>query len=442
MTSPASEASTRPMAATRPPAIADVAADPRRTGAVEDQPVLDDHVVAMCAPHRRPPSVWPARACRPGDASGGHPAMLSGDPDRVRPVPGGCPAEHSDGRRRPRWGRDRAGRQDLGAGVRRGAGAVRPGAPDLPRRRCSPTWAPSPICTSGRSVLEVGCGTGQATRSLAALGWRVTAVERGPGPGGAGPPAPVVVPGRRDRDVVVRAVGRPGPALRRPRGGGLVALDRPGDRLASRPRRVRPGGWMAVCGHVVVRRPGELEVYAETADLHERFAPGVPGWGHPPLESEVRATEEGWGPPNDPGGAVRPDDRPLVPDGPVVRRCRVRRPPPLPRRCTGRSLADVREPLLEAITERIRTRLGDHVPRRYVTVLRAGRRIDRLPSSRMTPEELADLAHLRRARDLMDRDVRRAARRAGDGARRADVAGRTSRASSGPPTARRRTRTS
>ena len=40
----------------------------------------------------------------------------------------------------------------------------------------------------------------------------------------------------------------------------------------------------------------------------------------------------------------------------------------------------------------------------------------------MTPEELADLAHLRRARDLMDRDYARAARRPGDGAGRADVA--------------------
>src|ERR1022692_3536408 len=31
------------------------------------------------------------------------------------------------------------------------------------------------------SVLEVGCGTGQATRSLAALGYSVTAIEPGAG---------------------------------------------------------------------------------------------------------------------------------------------------------------------------------------------------------------------------------------------------------------------
>ena len=40
----------------------------------------------------------------------------------------------------------------------------------------------------------------------------------------------------------------------------------------------------------------------------------------------------------------------------------------------------------------------------------------------MTPEEIADLAHLRRARDLMDRDYARAARRPGHGACRAHVA--------------------
>jgi 16S rRNA A1518/A1519 N6-dimethyltransferase RsmA/KsgA/DIM1 with predicted DNA glycosylase/AP lyase activity len=34
------------------------------------------------------------------------------------------------------------------------------------------------------SVLEVGCGTGQATRSLAALGCSMTAVELGPGMAG------------------------------------------------------------------------------------------------------------------------------------------------------------------------------------------------------------------------------------------------------------------
>ncbi|MFE7403406.1 hypothetical protein [Streptomyces sp. NPDC057557] len=69
---------------------------------------------------------------------------------------------------------------------------------------------------------------------------------------------------------------------------------------------LHPGGWMALLGHVVVRRPGEPEVYAETADLHERFCPGNPDWGHPPLEEDVRGTDEGWGLVDDPGELFGP----------------------------------------------------------------------------------------------------------------------------------------
>ena len=35
---------------------------------------------------------------------------------------------------------------------------------------------------------------------------------------------------------------------------------------------------------------------------------------------------------------------------------------------------DVREPLLDAVAERIRTRMGDRAPRRYLSVLRVGQR--------------------------------------------------------------------
>ncbi|MGH3712451.1 MAG: hypothetical protein ACRDT4_03165 [Micromonosporaceae bacterium] len=37
---------------------------------------------------------------------------------------------------------------------------------------------------------------------------------------------------------------------------------------------------------------------------------------------------------------------------------------------------DVREPLLDAIAERIRTRMGDRASRRYLSVLRVGRRAE------------------------------------------------------------------
>ena len=38
--------------------------------------------------------------------------------------------------------------------------------------------------------------------------------------------------------------------------------------------------------------------------------------------------------------------------------------------------ADAREPLLDAIAERIRTRLDDRVRRRYLSMLRTGQRAD------------------------------------------------------------------
>jgi len=223
------------------------------------------------------------------------------------------------------------------------------------------------------SVLEVGCGTGQATRSLAALGCSVTAVELGPGMAAlarerlAGA-ANVEIEtssfeqwddrGRRfDLLVAAAAWHWVDPAIGWPRAHDVL----------------RPGGWMALIGNVVVRRPGEPEAYAATADLHEQFVPGNPDWGHPPLEDDVRATDEGWGEVNDPGDLF----------GPTIVRWY-----PAVQWFDGQGFADhlrstslyrkldpgVRDPLLDAIAERIRTRMGDRVSRRYLCVLRVGPR--------------------------------------------------------------------
>jgi SAM-dependent methyltransferase len=226
------------------------------------------------------------------------------------------------------------------------------------------------------AVLEVGCGTGQATHSLAALGCAVTAVEPGAG---------MADLARR------RLAGSPNVDIET---SSFEAWDDRGHRFdllvaASSWHWVdpsigwhrahdvlRPGGWMALLGHVVVRRPSEPEVYAETADLHERFSPGNPDWAHPPLEDSVRETNEGWGPPND-------DDRGCF--GPTIVRWY-----PTVQWLDGAGFADLlrstsiyrsldddtREPLLDAIAERIRTRMGDRVPRRYLSVLRVGPRVD------------------------------------------------------------------
>ena len=85
--------------------------------------------------------------------------------------------------------------------------------------------------------------------------------------------------------------------------------------------------------------------------------------------------ERGLGPPNDPGGLF----------GPTVVRWY-----PVVQWFDGAGFADllrstsvyrrldpaVREPLLEAIAERIRTAMGDRAPRRYLSVLRVGQRLD------------------------------------------------------------------
>jgi SAM-dependent methyltransferase len=228
---------------------------------------------------------------------------------------------------------------------------------------------------SSSSVLEVGCGTGQATRSLAALGCPVTAVEPGAGLAALARQRLAAYPnveiesatfeewddaGRRF-DVLVAASSWHwvDPAIGWPRAHEVL----------------HPGGWMALLGNVVVRRPGEPEVYAETADLHERYSPGNPDWGHPPLEEEVRMTDEGWGLVEDPGSLFGPTIVRWYPaiqwfDGAgfadLLRSASIYR----------RLEPDVRDQLLDAMAERIRTQLADRAPRRYLSVLRVGRRAD------------------------------------------------------------------
>jgi len=223
-------------------------------------------------------------------------------------------------------------------------------------------------------VLEIGCGTGQATRPLAELGCTVTAIE----------------PGVEMADMARQRLARfSNVAVETATFETWDECDRRFDLIVAasswhwvdpsvgwtRAHHVlHPGGWLALLGHVVIRRTDEPEVYAATADLHERFAPGNPDWGNPPLEDEVRATSHGWGPPN--------EDRDGL-FGPTVVRWY-----PTVQHFDGAGFADllrtlspyrrldpsVREPLLDSIAQRIRTDLGDHATRRYLTVLRVGQR--------------------------------------------------------------------
>jgi SAM-dependent methyltransferase len=225
------------------------------------------------------------------------------------------------------------------------------------------------------SVLEVGCGTGQATRSLAAFGCSVTAIEPG---------VDMAALARQRlatfRNVTVETSRFEDWDDRGERFDVVVAASSwhwvdPSIGWRRAHDLLHPGGWMALLGNVVVRRPGEPEVYAETADLHERFSPGNPDWGHPPLEDEVRSTDTGWGLVEDPGDLFRP---PIVRFYPTVQWF------------TGDGFADllrstslyrkldrdIREPLLDAIAARIRTRMGNRAPRRYLSGFRVGQRAE------------------------------------------------------------------
>jgi SAM-dependent methyltransferase len=236
----------------------------------------------------------------------------------------------------------------------------------------------------GRSaLLEVGCGTGQATRSLAKLGCSVTAVEPG---------AELAALARRNLDTFGNVNVERSSFEQWDDGGRrfdvVVAASSwhwvdPSIGWRRAHQLLRSGGWMALLGNVVVRRPGEPEVYAETADLHERYFPGNPDWGHPPLEDEVRATNEGWGSVDNPGRLFGPT---------IVRWYST------VQRFDGAGFADllrstsvyrkldsgIREALLDAIADRIRTQMGNRAPRRYLSVLRVGQRAETAAGPRLS----------------------------------------------------------
>lgn len=228
---------------------------------------------------------------------------------------------------------------------------------------------------NGSSVLEVGCGTGQATRSWAALGFSVTAVEPGAGM------ARVARQRLASFDNVRVATSTFEEWDDQDRRFDLLLAAASWhwvDPSRGWPRAhvvLRPGARMTLIGNVVVRSPGEPEVYAETGDLHEHYSPGNPDWALPPLEDEIRATNEGWGLVEDPGPLFGPT---IVRWDPVVQWfdgsgfADLLRSTSLYRRLEP----EVREPLLNAIAERIRTEMGDRVPRRYLGVLRVAQRAE------------------------------------------------------------------
>jgi SAM-dependent methyltransferase len=228
---------------------------------------------------------------------------------------------------------------------------------------------------SGSPVLEVGCGTGQATASLAALGCSVTAVEPGLAMAALAQQKFHAVPNVQIETATFEQWDDRGRTFE-----ALVAAASwhwvdPSIGWPKAHCVVRANGWMALIGHVVIRNVTEPEVYAQTADLHEQFAPGNPGWGHPPLEADVRATGSGWGPDIESGGLFGDT---IVRWYPTVQWFDGNGFADLLRTTSlYRGLEpDVRERLLDAIAERVRTQMGDRVARRHLCGMRIGQRSD------------------------------------------------------------------
>ena len=141
-------------------------------------------------------------------------------------------------------------------------------------------------------------------------------------PGGAGPPAPR---GLRATSMSNHRRSRTGTTAAGastswwPRHPGTGSIRRPG--LAQGPRCAQPGRLDGPAGqrhHPQTRRAGGVRGDRRPP---RALRAGQSQLGHPPLEDEVRAGSEGWGPAiADPGRPIRPYDRSLVPHCPVVRR--------------------------------------------------------------------------------------------------------------------------
>lgn len=129
---------------------------------------------------------------------------------------------------------------------------------------------------AGQRVLEVGCGSGQATRGLLDQGWDVVAVDPGAELIAL---AKASLAGRAEWHVTPFEAFDPQPASFR-----LVASAQawhwidPAIAFAKAAVALEPGGTLAVFGHVPM--PPPAEVLARVEPIYAEFAPEL--WGHLP----------------------------------------------------------------------------------------------------------------------------------------------------------------
>ncbi|MGW6906243.1 class I SAM-dependent methyltransferase [Streptomyces sp. NPDC054940] len=142
----------------------------------------------------------------------------------------------------------------------------------------------------GSRVLEVGCGTGQATVPLAARGCRITAVEAGPR---------MAEVARRNlagaAAVEVVTAEFEGWPLPEERFDALVSATAfhwidPAVRMAKAAAALRPGGALAVVRTQHVRG-GTEEFFVEVQRCYERFDPDTPPGLRPPAAADVDSSD-------------------------------------------------------------------------------------------------------------------------------------------------------
>lgn len=152
--------------------------------------------------------------------------------------------------------------------------SVRPGYPAALFSELAETTGLEP----GDSLLEVGCGSGQATEGLLELGAYVTALDPGPALIAA---AKARFAGRGGVNFVTARFEdwRPPPRAFR-----LVAAAQswhwvpPAQAFARAAEALQPGGWLAVFGNVPVRHPDAF--LAEARTVYAAHAPEL--WAPPP----------------------------------------------------------------------------------------------------------------------------------------------------------------
>jgi SAM-dependent methyltransferase len=143
----------------------------------------------------------------------------------------------------------------------------------------------------GARLLELGCGTGQATLPLARRGYEITAVELGPGLATVARRRLADFPGVR----VVRAAFEDWPLPVEPFDAVVAATSfhwmDPAMRVAKASDALRPGGALAVISthHVA---GGDAAFFAEVQHCYERFMPGTPAGLRLPAAADVPSGAE------------------------------------------------------------------------------------------------------------------------------------------------------